>query len=172
MKIKIKDREIEVTQEDIIKLHTGKLKIEDLEKRWEQKPFVAPSHNEVDSEGYTFYDDILDLKNTHRIVHKPLSVNEVWQGKRYKTPAYKAYEKQIVPELPEMVLPDPPYRLTLEWGFSSASSDWDNPIKPFQDILSKHYGFNDKLIFEGVVRKRKVKRGQEYIQFKLEHLLL
>jgi len=162
MKIKVDDQEVEVTQEQIIKLHSGKIKLSDLLSKTAYMPKVT--------ETYTFYDDIIDLDNTHRIAHKPLSVNEVWQGKRYKTTAYKAYEKRIIPELPKMVLPEPPYRLTLEWGFSSAASDWDNPIKPFQDILSKHYGFNDKLIFEGIVRKRKVKRGQEYIQFKIEHL--
>ena len=31
-----------------------------------------------------------------RIEIKPLSVNECWQGKRFKTKAYTAYEKELL----------------------------------------------------------------------------
>jgi hypothetical protein len=31
---------------------------------------------------------------------KPLSVNQVWQGKRFKTPKYKSYEMQLMLMLP------------------------------------------------------------------------
>jgi Holliday junction resolvase RusA-like endonuclease len=47
-------------------------------------------------------------------------------------------------------------------------SDWDNPVKPLQDILQKKYGFNDKDIFQGTVSKRKVNKGEEYFLVKLE----
>ncbi len=105
-----------------------------------------------------------------RIKYKPLSVNEVWQGKRFKTPKYHAYEKIILLLLPKHYeFPEPPYELHLKWGFSSAASDWDNPIKPFQDILSKKYGFNDKLIRRGIVDTEIVKKGEEYIEFELIH---
>ena len=103
---------------------------------------------------------------------KPMSVNDVWQGRRFKSPAYKQYEKAVLYMLPKKInIPEPPFVLTLEFGFSSASSDWDNPIKPFQDILAKKYGFNDKLIKKGVVTIETVKKGQEYVKFKLESLI-
>jgi len=102
---------------------------------------------------------------------KPMSVNDVWQGRRFKSPAYKQYEKAVLLMLPKKInIPEPPFVLTLEFGFSSASSDWDNPIKPFQDILAKKYGFNDKLIKKGVVTIETVKKGQEFVRFNLENL--
>lgn len=101
---------------------------------------------------------------------KPLSVNEAWQGKRFKSPKYKAYEKALMLMLPAVRLPDPPYKVYYEYGFSNSQSDYDNPTKEFQDILQKKYGFNDSKIYEANIRKVVVKKGQEYIKFRIEHL--
>ena len=102
---------------------------------------------------------------------KPLSVNEVWKGKRFKTDSYKIYERVLLHILPkDYKIPESPYELHLEFGFSSDASDWDNPIKPFQDILSKKYKFNDKLIKKGVVTTEKVPKGKEYIKFEIKTL--
>lgn len=100
---------------------------------------------------------------------KPLSVNECWQGRRFKTPAYKAYEKELLYTLPQKKIPPPPYRISFEFGFSSSLNDWDNPIKPLQDILQKKYNFNDKEVFSAMVSKELVKKGQEYFRVKIEH---
>jgi len=101
---------------------------------------------------------------------KPLSVNQAWKGVRYKTDAYKNYERVVLFLLPKNYeIPPSPYEFHLEFGFSSDSSDWDNPIKAFQDILAKKYKFNDKLIKKGIVTTEKVKKGEEYIKFELLH---
>lgn len=99
---------------------------------------------------------------------KPLSVNEVWQGKRFKTPKYKEYERVVLLMLPKIKIPEPPYAISFEFGVSSKLSDWDNPIKPFQDILCKKYGIDDRDIYKGTVSKVLVKKGQEYVKFKIE----
>lgn len=99
---------------------------------------------------------------------KLLSVNECWQGKRFKTEAYKAYEYELLLTLPLQKLPQPPYSIYFEFGASNKSADWDNPIKPLQDILQKKYGFNDKDIFEAHVLKKVVAKGAEYFFAKLE----
>ena len=101
---------------------------------------------------------------------KPLSVNECWQGKRFKTKAYKDYEKKLLLLLPKLKLPEPPYKISFEFGFSNVLSDWDNPIKPLQDILQKKYSFNDRDVFEAKVKKIKVSKGQEYLKFNIETL--
>ena len=101
---------------------------------------------------------------------KLLSVNECWQGKRYKTKAYKAYEEELLYKLSKQIIPNPPYRIKFEFGFSNSASDWDNPIKPLQDILQKKYNFNDKDIIEGKVRKLKVKKGSEYFKVKISSI--
>lgn len=93
---------------------------------------------------------------------KPLSVNEAWQGKRFKTPKYKSYEAQLLLELPLIIMPKPPLKIYYEFGFSNSASDWDNPIKPLQDILQKKYDFDDNQITRAIVTKKKVKKGEEY----------
>lgn len=98
---------------------------------------------------------------------KPLSVNEVWCGKRFKTPAYKNYEKAVTLMLPKITIPEGPLKIIFRFGFSNVMSDWDNPVKPLQDIMQKKYGFNDKEIFEAHVQKVKVPKGQEYFEFEI-----
>jgi len=101
---------------------------------------------------------------------KPLSVNEVWQGKRFKTPKYKKYEKDVLLILPKINDLKPPYCVYFEFGFSSTQSDIDNPLKPILDILQKKYLINDKDIYELHVKKTIVKKGFEFINFKIEWL--
>ena len=98
---------------------------------------------------------------------KPLSVNKCWQGKRFKTPAYKSYEKHLLLILKPLKLPEPPYKINYEFGFSSKLADIDNPVKPFQDILCKKYGFDDRSINEINIKKIIVPKGNEYIKFQI-----
>ena len=101
---------------------------------------------------------------------KPLSVNKAWKGRRYKTQEYKNYEKTLLWTLPRIKIPDPPYFISYIFGFSSSLSDADNPVKPFQDVISKKYGFNDKLIKKFLVEVKDVKKGEEFVEFKIETL--
>ena len=100
---------------------------------------------------------------------KPMSVNKSYKGRRFKTDEYLVYEIKVKRRLKNMVLPySKKYKITLNFGFSNSAADWDNPIKPFQDILQKKYSFNDKLIFKADVEKWIVKKGEEFIEFKIE----
>lgn len=102
---------------------------------------------------------------------KPISVNQCWQGRRFKTDKYKVFEKEVLLLLPKNYnIPSGKLKISLKWGFSSKLSDWDNPIKPFQDILQKKYNFDDKRIFMATVEKEIVKKGNEYIKFSIEKL--
>ena len=102
---------------------------------------------------------------------KTLSVNEAWQGRRFKTDKYKAYEKELLFTLPKGVMPDPPYRVSYEFGMSNIQSDYDNPVKSLQDVLSKKYGFNDAHIFEATIKKVKVEKGKEYFKVEFETII-
>ena len=102
-----------------------------------------------------------------RLDIKPLSVNECWQGKRFKTKKYKQYEKDCLLILPYLEVPEGELIVKYTFGFSSILSDWDNPIKPFQDILQKKYNFDDKYIVKAIVEKVKVKKGKEFIEFSI-----
>ena len=56
------------------------------------------------------------------------------------------------------------------FGFSSQLADLDNPVKAFQDILCKKYDFDDRRIFEINVKKEIVKKGAEFIRFKISEV--
>jgi Holliday junction resolvase RusA-like endonuclease len=53
------------------------------------------------------------------------------------------------------------------FGFSSKLSDIDNCLKTFIDCLVKKYGVDDRYIYELHVFKTLVKKGEEYIKFKI-----
>ena|SRR5690554_3423883 len=101
---------------------------------------------------------------------KPLSVNQCWQGRRFKTKKYKDYEKELLLKLKQIKIPSAPLKIEITYGFSSKLSDVDNPCKPLLDILQKKYGFDDRDIFELIQRKQIVKKGNEFIQFEITTL--
>ncbi len=101
---------------------------------------------------------------------KVLSVNRCWRGRRFKTPEYKAYEQELMYTLPALEVPKPPLEISFIFGFSNSASDWDNPVKPLQDILQKKYGFNDKDIYKASVEKVKVKKGDEFFKVSISSL--
>lgn len=99
---------------------------------------------------------------------KPLSVNDAWKGRRFKTDAYKAYERSVLLLLPKKAdIPDGKIAIELTWGLSSKSGDIDNPIKCFVDCLQKKYDFNDNRIYDMHIKKVDVKKGDEFIEFSI-----
>ena len=107
-----------------------------------------------------------------KLDQKPLSINEAWQGKRFKTPAYKTYEQAMILLMPKgKVDTEQMLRVEFFFGFSNKASDLDNPVKLLMDIAQKKYGFNDKMVFELNVRKCIVKKGEEFIQMGIYQLL-
>ena len=107
-----------------------------------------------------------------KLNEKPLSVNEAWQGKRFKTPTYKAYEETILLTMPKAKIDvEQMLRIEFFFGFSNKASDLDNPVKLLLDIAQKKYGFNDKNVYELNVRKCIVKKGEEFIQMGIYSLL-
>ena len=98
----------------------------------------------------------------------PLTVNEAYRGTRKKSAAYESYKKVLLSFLPKgIILPVPPFEIRLKFGLSNSLSDWDNPVKPFQDVLQEMYGFNDRLIKRAVVEVDNVPKNSEYITFEI-----
>jgi Holliday junction resolvase RusA-like endonuclease len=107
-----------------------------------------------------------------KINEKPLSVNQAWQGKRFKTPIYKAYEKEMLLRMPAgKIETDQMLRVEFFFGFSNKASDLDNPVKLLLDLAQKKYGFNDSNVYELNVRKCIVKKGQEFLHMGIYNLL-
>ena len=105
----------------------------------------------------------------YKIDIKPLSVNEMWKGQRYKTDKYDKYIRDMMLLLPNKIdVPDPKnIKLAIIWGFSSRLSDCSNPIKGFEDCLVKKYGWDDRYVTELHVFKEIVPKGSEFIKFKI-----
>lgn len=101
---------------------------------------------------------------------KPISVNTCWQGRRFKTPAYKEFEAEMLKKMPEITLPPAPFAIHLSFGFSNKASDIDNPIKPTLDLIQKKYNINDKDIYFMSVQKNIVKKGEEFISFDISNV--
>jgi Holliday junction resolvase RusA-like endonuclease len=78
---------------------------------------------------------------------KPMSVNNAWMGRRFKTKEYDLYEKSVMFLLPKLEIPEGKLQIDFEFGFSNKLADLDNTLKPFIDILQKKYNFNDRDIY-------------------------
>jgi Holliday junction resolvase RusA-like endonuclease len=77
------------------------------------------------------------MNNKLKIPIKPLTVNKVWQGRRFKTPLYKQYEKDCAWFVKGRKIKgevEIHYRFYLKYY---ATTDVDNLIKPIQDIIVK-----------------------------------
>ena len=103
-----------------------------------------------------------------RLNIKPLSVNQAWQGKRFKTPKYNSYIKEVSLLLGAADIPEGYLELNLTFGFSNKNSDADNPVKCFIDCLQKKYGFNDRMIKRIVIDVEHVKKGFEFIDWDIK----
>ncbi len=108
-------------------------------------------------------------KEEIKIKAKAVSVNQCWQGRRFKTQRYKDYEEELFYLLPKKIsIPEGKLQLSLLFGVSSKLSDNDNMVKPFQDIISKRYDFNDNRIYKTINIKKDVEKGDEFISFSIE----
>jgi Holliday junction resolvase RusA-like endonuclease len=103
----------------------------------------------------------------HKVNIKPLSVNQAWQGKRFKTKKYLNYESSMFKLLPKLNIIGPSYRLNILVGFSNKTSDLDNILKPFLDILQKKYGINDKDFKILHIEKEIVAKNNDFISFEI-----
>ena len=100
---------------------------------------------------------------------EPLSINKAFQGKRFKTPIYKQFEKDCLKCLKPIKLPQKPFEVHYEFGFSSKLADLGNPEKLVSDVLCKKYGFDDRDIYYMTLTKKIVAKGSEYFKFEIKH---
>lgn len=89
------------------------------------------------------------------VQEKPLSINDAFQGRRFKTKEYKAYEERLLYQLPKRERLTGPIKVKYLFFLRNHKlTDCDNLIKPLQDILQKAgYFENDRNIYEFQVLK-------------------
>jgi len=102
-----------------------------------------------------------------KIIIKPLSVNQVWQGRRFKTKAYKNYEEEVLCLLKGCEKTsgfiEVNYKLYLKY-FST--SDIGNFEKPLSDILVKSGIIDDDRFIKRIVME-KFKSDKDYIELEI-----
>jgi Holliday junction resolvase RusA-like endonuclease len=100
---------------------------------------------------------------------KPMSINAAFKGRKFRTEEYNIFIIKCLRLLPDKIeIPDKTnIKLALEFGFSSKASDIDNCVKTFIDCLVKKYKVDDRFIYELHTFKTIVKKGEEFIRFKI-----
>jgi len=103
---------------------------------------------------------------------KPLSVNKVWQGRRFKTKIYQEYEREMSMLLREQRVPRDSLsgRLVITIIFclkNAERTDFDNLLKPLLDILVKNDIIaDDRFIWKAIIKKKKAKKDKIIIEIK------
>ena len=100
---------------------------------------------------------------------KALSVNEAFQGRRYKTAKFKDFEAQVNLLLPRRKTPmRGQVEISYTFFLTNASrTDVDNLIKCFQDILvKKNYIEDDRKIYR--IHAEKVAHSSDFIHFAIQ----
>jgi len=109
----------------------------------------------------------------YRLNIKPFSVNRarsVRAGRVISSKSKKEFQKKCLILLIRIrkgsIKIYPKMKLHCRWGMSYPEiSDWDNPMKPFQDLLAKRFDFDDNQIWFGSAEK--IKSKKPFIEFTL-----
>lgn len=97
---------------------------------------------------------------------KPLSVNRAYKGRKYPTDELKSYKKAIPLLLPShLQLPPGELVLLFRFHFKRKASDVDNCCKAAQDIITNHYGVDDREIFMTINEKIINPKEPERLEF-------
>lgn len=93
------------------------------------------------------------------IVIKPLSVNNAWQGRRFKTKTYDAFIDEMLLTMPKRAMIEGICEMRVRIYLKSIiRSDIDNFLKPLLDcIVKKGWIEDDRYIQKLIVEKRKAK---------------
>ena len=92
-----------------------------------------------------------------------------FSGRKWKSSEYQKFEALCKMHLRKSELEIPEHgdlEIHLTFGISSRF-DLDNSLKSFIDILQDRYNFNDNRIIKIVAEKKRVKKGNEFIDFEL-----
>ena len=101
---------------------------------------------------------------------QPLSQNQAWSGKRYKSSQYRQYQQDITAYLRTLSLPSiqpkEKYYFYFEFGIPYMQ-DLSNGIKLLEDIISDYLGINDRDVDSIFCRKIITKKIDAYIKFNI-----
>ncbi len=101
---------------------------------------------------------------------KPLSSNCAWQGRRFKTKDYKAFEELMLYILPAKKMIKGLIEITYWFHLKNHKmADYDNFIKSLQDIIVKRgYIEDDRFIYKATIFK--IPSKTDKIEFEIKPL--
>lgn len=105
----------------------------------------------------------------NRLDIKPISVNRLYKGRRFKTDEYKSYQAQWL-QIKKEVIEAERIDLYIAFYVSDIRSDLDNCLKAAIDMMQKRHGFNDMQIARIGADKVIVEKGKEGIFYHLREL--
>lgn len=111
---------------------------------------------------------------------KPISVNSCWQGRRFATKEFKAWQAEVIRQMYELAISSKNKNLPVKWGKihlhldillkHPLQSDVDNYEKPIIDCLVKSGWIeDDRYIFKITVEK--IKWATEGFNFSLAEFI-
>mgnify|MGYP001616878503 CR=1 FL=1 len=112
---------------------------------------------------------VQELKPLKTVFVKPLGVNRAYRGRRHSTDELLQFKDDMMKVLPRNIeIPDGKLSVSFIFGISNSGEDIDGPIKTALDALSEGYEFNDNLVYDLHVKKRKTEKGSEFISFEIK----
>ncbi|WP_443088706.1 RusA family crossover junction endodeoxyribonuclease [Vibrio sp. SCSIO 43137] len=100
-----------------------------------------------------------------------MSANDMYQGRKVKSSAYRRWEMQVARGLPDITIPkETKLSVRAIVRYSNKASDLDNAAKSMLDVLQKRYKFDDKFVYVLKLYKVLVPRGQEGLTIKITEL--
>ena len=107
----------------------------------------------------------------------PMSVNRAYGVGRktmFKSKAYKDYDALVSKALEGHSMPvdvaEGKLKIKFRFRFTRSNSDIDNPVKPLQDILQRHFGFDDKQVYRLEVEKLHYSGAPPFLEVEITQL--
>ena|SRR3990167_1220562 len=110
------------------------------------------------------------MKIEHHLLVKPISINECWQGRRFKTKKYDAFIVEMLAEMPRETTIDGLINVEIILCLKSIlRSDVDNFCKPIIDCIVKKKWITDDRYIQNL-KIHKVKQNKESISIFIESI--
>ena len=118
-------------------------------------------------------DDFSDMSNElieSQLNISPFSVNRAWQGRRFRTPEFKQWQKAVLLMMPKMKMIKGEVAVFMKFYLKSIKrSDCDNFIKCILDCcVAKGWIEDDRYIME--INAKKIKRDIEGFEIQIVKL--
>ena len=105
-----------------------------------------------------------------RLNLKPVSTNEMYGGKKFKSKKARQFESDaailLARNARQRILPNGDLTIHFRFG-TTRQKDLSNNVKLLEDIIARHYGIDDRRFCGQTAVRVPVKKGEEFIIFQI-----